>query len=161
MFSDLREYIQNEVCVVPLLKRDTMRMISAALLLILGAGTIAFMALYQYAAAPREEMYASALQAQSSEEKLNFLIQTSKIRDQIPRAVYGVLFAFIIVTTVISTNILERWLRYLFPANEFLFGKRKSTFERRKSLLSKVFWGVGVALVVGILASLVVWQVTQ
>jgi len=51
-------------------------------------------------------------------------------------------------------------IRFIFPGNEFLFGKRKERFDKRRRFTSNILWIVGVGLVVSVVAGLIVWRFT-
>lgn len=169
LFSDLRQYMANEVTIC---KRISTRSLHLLLFLIpltlLGIIFIALMTgLLQAMPATSAKL---ALESQNALDKLNFLISS---QEQISIALTGgqnvVLFflglgACMVLTMVIAMINRDQLLRLsnsLFIQDLFLFGKEIKRHEIRQRRRSNIFWGIIVATVVSVIAGLIVWLATK
>ena len=101
----------------------------------------------------------AALESQDSNEKLNFLIQ-----DKTPPfdgKSYYWLFLIMLAPIIVTSEAINKGWAYLFPSNLFLFGEKKKRHGARMAFMSRVFWGVGVAFLVSIIAGIIVWKMTS
>ncbi|SRR5258708_7280942 len=156
LFTDLRDYIQHEVANVRKSPSSSTMRVFSIILLVLTMSTI----LWRIGSSEKHDPVAvkQALSAQDLRTKLDFLIQDLGNRDM-PRMlplffVGGFLLIFF-------GDGFGKLVAYLNPSNEFLFGKRKQTFEKKKGFITKMAWGVGVGLIVSIVAGLIVWAMTR
>ena len=155
LFSDLRDYIQNEVTVTRRIDRDTARFTamaaSLAFIMLVGVGLV-------YAVSHVEpDRVRQALDSPDITKKLNFIIE-ERVR---PPRWWALILATAAFVIAIISPLSGGIARLVFPGNEFLFGKRKERFERRQRLTSNLLWVVGVGCVVSIAAGLIVWKFTN
>lgn len=156
LFSDIRDYLTNEVLSGYPVSRDVSRLVG---LMIMFFATTGFFWSMLSSIEPDRDAVAAAIASDDAITKLNFILEERANRS-IGMLPYGWLAAMIVAMMVSVGGMFESVWRFAFPTNLFLFGRRKQTFERRQSLKNKVFWGVFVAFAVSIVASLVFarWQ---
>lgn len=157
LFSDVRDYVQNEIMVATAPQPKSVRGISSILLL-------GFMLLVMfftfYRMGESEEHVKQALQSSDMAVKVNFLIARSHRDDSMGRGLGLWVLPGILVVSLITLGFTEKLLKKVFPGNEFLFGKRKSTFTKRQHLISNIVWVGLVGLAVATVAGFIVWRVT-
>ncbi len=156
LFSDLRDYIQHEVTVTRKLDRDTFRFVGLLLSMILLLSAAAAMLSFDH---PSPEGVKHALSSTEIATKLDFLIQQRTTQSPSAKTIGGLALG-VTLSFVSLFGGLSPILRFLFPGNEFLFGKRKERFEKRQRLTNNLLWVVGVGLVVSVAAGFIVWRVT-
>lgn len=155
LFSDVREYLQSSVLSRITVSREATRLFSMFLML---AAMIGLFWSMLSSLAPDAATATKALAANDLGAKLNYLIEERAGR-KMPTATLGWLALMALATLGAISGALEWTLRLLFPSNIFLFGQRKEAHDKRRSTLSKVFWGFFVALAVSILAGeLLTWS---
>ena len=168
LFSDLREYLENEVNTVrryPLARR-----LFTAILLFIPLIIISAFAFDLYST-PRFDGndVEKILEMEDVYEKLNFLIENHELlRDSSSNSwfVRSLIIAMFLTSlvSVMGPDAIAKPYRYLVPTNLFLFGKEFRRYEQRIALRGKivwgVVWGVGIALLVSIVAGLVVNYLT-
>jgi len=156
LFSDLRDYIQNEVTITRTIDKDTSRflgmIISLLLLVITMLGLVYFTTHFE------PELVKQVLKSPDISTKLNFLIE-ERVRTPTVKVMTFIGLGFILSFSAVFGS-ATAVVRFIFPGNEFLFGKRKERFEKRQRLTSNLLWVVGVGLVVSIAAGLFVWHFT-
>lgn len=155
IFSDIREYLQTSVLSGTPISRDTIRLIAITIMFVAMVG---FLWSLISSVKPDTSRVAEVLSSNDITEKVNYLVkqQTSK-HFPTTTLVWLVLMTLSMIGSI--SGIFEGVWRTLFPTNLFLFGQRKEAHDKRRSLLSKVFWGVFVALGVSILAGVVMrWK---
>jgi len=157
LFSDLRDYIQNEVTVTRTLDKETSRFLG--MLISMGLLIFALLTILYFIQHFEPEPLKQVLKNPDIATKLNFLIEqrgrTPSLKVMI---LIGCAFAFSFGALFGSVGAV---VRFIFPGNEFLFGKRKERFEKRERLTSNLLWVVGVGCVVSIIAGLIVWRFTS
>ncbi len=156
IYSDLREYMKNEVLTKPPLSDKSARILGMLLL-------VAVMSVFMYtilsAIADKDpSLMKAALDSQDVNQKLDFLIKDRKEPLQ-GKSAYWLILVMIIPILATSDLIHKAW-NFVFPTNLFLFGDKRKKHEARMGLVSKIFWGVGVAFIVSIIASVFVWKIT-
>lgn len=157
LFSDLREYMNNDVATSKLTK-NRYKLMSSFLLLLPMVGFLVFMWLDIKPSNPLARQ--NALQSSNMVTKLDFIIQEEQRRDT------GRGFLYIVAVTIVfmglaSTRLLQRGVGFMFPSNEFLFGRRKQRFEHRRTILNNILWIVLIGLAVSTIAGIIVWYVTK
>lgn len=101
-----------------------------------------------------------AVQSIDTNEKLNMLLRlsqsnsTANVLDQFKKVIPLYIILFILM--VIFGN-LDKILKFLFPANLFLIGKEKDSYDKNRKIRSNTTAG----LIVSIIAGLIVWLVTK
>ncbi|HDS1203363.1 TPA: hypothetical protein QD004_002668 [Shewanella algae] len=157
IYSDLKEYMNNEVLARSPLSEKSAKILSMLFMVVV-------MSVFMYTmlssiANKDPSLMQSALNSTDVNEKLNFLINDRKQPFE-GNSIYWLIL--IMVVPIIATNDLfhKAW-NFFFPTNLFLFGDKKKKHEARMGLVSKIFWGVGVALIVSIIASVFVWKITS
>lgn len=169
LFSDLREYLENEVNTVrhyPLAKR----LLPSFFLLF--SIIIASAFLYDLYSTPRIDRFdvESILRTEDAHEKLNFLIEERyEIRSSLGTSRFVpvslvIVMALMIIFNMMGADAIARPYRCLVPTNLFLFGKELRRYEKRIALRGKIVsgavWGIGITLLVSIAAGLVVNYLT-
>lgn len=157
LFSDLRSYLNEQVLSVRMLSRDTVRLIGSISMAVLMFGLLFFM--MANSAFENAEQVDQILSSNNVNEKLNLLIESQRRLSSFGDRWW--LLALFPIVMVISLGGGEKIWRFFFPSNLFLFGQKKKAFDRKRAILSKVFWVVGVGLLVSAAASLIVWNVTS
>jgi hypothetical protein len=151
LFSDLREYIQHEVTTTRRVDKETGRFLGLLVSMGLLVGTLMTGLFIAQHFDP--ELSKKALDSTDVNTKLNFLIRH---RDLGALGWKG--FAGMVLGLMLSLAALfgsgSALVSLIFPGNEFLFGRRKDRFEKRQRLTANLLWGVGVALVVSVVAGL-------
>ncbi|SDI57325.1 hypothetical protein [Desulfosporosinus hippei] len=100
--------------------------------------------------------------------KLNYLIEKDAVSTL---SINTTNFNLIIVLMILSMAIIalndyfgnyfkNMMYKYLLPFNLFLWGKENTRYKKLIDLRSKIIWGVGVALIISVIASLLVWKIT-
>lgn len=157
IYSDLREYINNEVISRSPISGKTSQTISFIFLIAVMA--ILFFILGESISKRGASSIQAALEATDIIEKIDFLI-----KDREMPASNKVIYLMIPMTLVVifwNSGALNKLWSFIFPTNLFLFGEKKRKYEARMGIISKVFWGVGVALVVSTIAGFFVWKLTS
>lgn len=155
LFSDLREYIQNEV----MMKRLMPKWLSNFLLFAIFGGSTLFAVLNIVLSGANPVEFKAALDSDDVLDKLNYLIS---IRDEVAGderiSQLTLLAAGIVFFYYIALN--DKILNFFRPFNVFLFGKRRDTYNKRRAFSDKIVWGVVIAFFVSIVAGFVVWKMT-
>ncbi len=160
LLSEIREYAKNDLLRRPPLTERAIKNAGIVLVLI----TTAFMVItvgthnFQTDSTALKEI----LETSNVNDKLNFLI-TERHEKNAPTSAFRYVFIamFTTILLLLTAPYLQKMWNFIYPSNEFLFGARKKKYEARMTLLGKLFWGVGVALAVGIVASFIAWAVTK
>lgn len=157
LLSDVREYIQNEVATIRRLPDAALYLVTFFVVSLTMLGFFVYFDTLFTSSDPALET--KALATTDTLEKLNFIIQQrTREREQasgIPLAFVALLLGSLVIlyTTLFG---LERVWNTLFPSNIFLFGTRKTKYEKKRALKHNLFWGVGVALAVGVAVAYIV-----
>ena len=149
--------MKNEVYARPSISQKTARLISM-LFAIAAMSAILFMMGSSMANKDPND-FEVALESSDITEKLNFLIEVERI--PFAGKFFYWLMLFLLFPLIASTDLVHKIWDYLFPSNLFLFGEKKRKHEARIAMMGKIFWGIGVALVVGVVAGFFVWKVTS
>ena len=143
--ADLKEYLKSEVTIKRLavisrlMNEKIILPISLAIPLI---GILIFQM--------RQSRPFIDYQKATIEEKINYLVVSSQGRDTIqdaPVYLMGGMFVMLLVVSVLGSP-------KILPSHTFYWGKQASIYDAGKSLRSKIFWGVIVALIVGFAVAL-------
>lgn len=153
MYSDLKTYIENDVTTCgrifgrnslfyPLYSMFTVMLVIIAVMFI-------------FYSEPKN-IKAEALKSSEIITKLNYLINSGEDTRKFVPWFFG---------TIIGVSILlfvgSRVYKYIKPGNEFLFGRRMGAYEKRKVVLNKIYWGIGIAFCVAVVAGIIVWLITR
>jgi hypothetical protein len=165
LFSELRQYLTNEVNTIqPLAKR-----IYRGILVVLGIMLVASAAyalfgldVYFRGRVPDRLSVEAALASQDIAEKLNFLIEYQAT--PLPSIVRYYAPGLCIFIAAAITGTSSRWwtglIEHIFPSNIFLLGKELERNARRQSVRHNILWGIVISFVIGVLGGLVVWMLT-
>jgi hypothetical protein len=161
LFSDVRDYIQNEIttCSRLLALMNSKELFLVAVPIITLLAIVPLLGLLSLANTDKEET-ARILASNDIEEKLNFIIAG---RDKGKGFLYlyiPLMICIPIGMVLFAMRMPQKLSRFFFPTNDFLFGDRKERFERRKETNSKIFWGVFVASIIGLITGVAVWWFT-
>jgi len=151
LFSDLKHYLDNEVATC----RSRHILDDKLLPALFPLGFLFFLILFMFIFTdrPEEHIRQAVLESQDLADKLNFLVE-HKAKDRSSTIFSATLFATVILLA--AAVAFSQALRHAYPSNDFVFGKRKELLEKRRAVIGKVFWGIGVTLVVSIVAGLIV-----
>lgn len=157
LFSDLREYIGNEVLVRRWINPEMLTLFWPIFSMILVVGLTAhFLPALVSGADPAE--YKKALQSSDVLEKLNFILSEKEFKLKGMNNIFYLMF--LMVPVMFGGRWVVMGLDSIFPTNVFLFGKRKVVYEKRQKLLANFFWVIVVGAAVSTIAGLFVWKVT-
>lgn len=156
LFSEIREYAKNDVLQLAPMSEKTGRIVS--LLFMVAVMTFFMYSMLEPQINKDSSIVQAVLESSDTNKKLDYLISDRELANN--GKSYYWLFLLLLLPILISTEILQKSWNFIYPSNQFLFGERKKKYESRMSLLSKIFWGVIVALVVSVIASIMVWKVT-
>jgi hypothetical protein len=156
LFSDLRDYIQHEITVTRTIDPENSRFLG--MFISLGIITILALTVLYLIVQVEPETLKQALKNPDISAKLNFLIE-QRGRPPSPRVMVSLGLSFVLALSSVFGSVAAV-VRFIFPGNLFLFGKRKERFERRQRITGNLLWVVGVGLAVSIIAGLIVWRVT-
>jgi hypothetical protein len=151
LFSDLRQYLSNEVNVLRSLPRRIGRLVT-------GIGMIIVSVIFMVEVWPAPAT--TVLESQDIHEKLNVLIERQTLSSPILPVLLGML-ALLMIGQLLGEEKLLKMVELFFPQNIFLFGKELDRYARIQTLRNRIFWGVIVASVVGVATGLVVWLITN
>jgi hypothetical protein len=178
VFSDLRQYLSNEVNVLKFAPWKTVQ-IAGVVLATIVLGIWFFFALWVYVTKDpsidwkQEVVHARALmEGQDINEKLNWLIETSLPEPETPSAIritnWVLIFLAFFGVGLMGISIAGEQIpkfrkivdKFLFPTNVFLFGRERERYEKTMALRRNLFWVVFVGFIVSIGAGLSVWFIT-
>jgi hypothetical protein len=146
--SELKEYIQKEVCNIPSLNFSNQK----SFLLIFTSFMLAFFIYSMMNMAPQltdTEILNSILASTSANEKLDYLIKSREVKIKIPSFFY-VMMMFPVMIIVLTVVPFKKVFNYLYPGNVFLFGKQVSVIANRRSTAKNFFWGGLIAFLIAI-----------
>lgn len=155
LFSDLREYIKNEVLTRKTIDRDSARLLNMMLLMISTVGVLLYSLTNNFY---DEKPLDTILKSQNIIEKLNYLIEVRKPKVE-KYNIYMLIGIMAFMLLSITDFIPKAWSA-IFPVNEFCFGKRKLILEKRAKFWSNIMWVVIVGAIVSVVAGLAVWKMT-
>lgn len=163
IFSELKQYIGNEIAVIkPIFGRKD----KFVLMIIPLIAYLLLMAIYLFSSdlsksATTAVTKVDALNTQDYQIKLNFLIERqSDLSSErgFPLALIGLSIFSII--PMFAGDFILRPLRYLYPNHLFLIGKEIEKNSKRITLRHNLLWGVIIGSIVGICTGLLVWLIT-
>lgn len=143
--SDLREYMQKEVCCITGGMYDKKLIILP--LVIIAAFMIYF--LQSFSPNPNDAELQQILASTDVQAKLNHLIQSAARKtdlDHKGQAIGLMPFLFMIAVFVPWQKIFN----FFFPGNIFLIGKQISVIANRRGFVRNIFWCVIVALIIAL-----------
>ena len=146
LFSDIKEYLSSEVFRGRRLDARATRHLFIVLTVMAMVICLYLMSRADYVS-PKllEETIGTADVA----KKLNYLIERNNARRVgMPMLGLSVPLLLILLYALVPDN--------LFQSNVFLFGKRITTFERRRRIKANIFWVIVVGVVVSALGSFIV-----
>jgi hypothetical protein len=163
IFSEIKQYIGNEVAVIkPLITKKMKPFIPLFFSLIIVIFLMFSMFNNDTFTTKTSISKDNALGSQDINLKINYLIETQtdpSSAKSLPYLLIGMLFAMFI--PVIGVDFLLKPIRYLFPNHIFLIGKEIEKHKKRISLRQNLLWVVIIGTLVGIGAGLFVWFFTK
>ena len=157
LYSDLRSYIEEDVTTAVRMP-EVLRPLGLLLFLSF-ALWIMWRANFVEAnrrASPAELV--ATLRSADIPSKLNFLIRRSEgSRQDLP---IWPMTVFLILMFVSASGLPDRLVRYISPRNVFLFGGQRERFERRRHVLSNLWWVVVIGGAVSVITGILVWWLT-
>lgn len=156
IYSDLREYFNNDVLKKPPMSEKTGGLV--AMILMLSSMAIVFFFSFSDQMNKDPSVVRAVLDSNDLHEKINYLISDREEKNgEFP---YLYILVILAAPVILMTGAVQGIWNFIFPSNQFLFGDRKKKYEARMALISKIFWGVVVALIVSMIASVIVWRAT-
>ncbi|VVB85908.1 Uncharacterised protein [uncultured archaeon] len=161
--SELKEYISNEVCTQRMIRKNFSKYVFYVFF-----GTfilfIAFLFSSNSSTSISRDAIDNVLKSNDTNEKINLLIQKNFKDDlKTDKSSYGVYLFLgwsLSMGLLLFSEKLEKASSYFFPANLFLFGKEIERYNNLLETRSKIIWGIGIALFISIIGSLIVWWMT-
>jgi hypothetical protein len=148
LYSDLKEYIKNQVLKSQLISYDAAP--TVGLFISLTALSIVLYYMMHPLVNIDKEYINQILSSGDIHKKIDYMIY-SKLRNE--EAVKPFIFPVLMfIPFVFSARAIRSIMKFVSPTNVFLFGHRKFKYEDKNSLISKIFWGVIVATCVSIVA---------
>lgn len=154
LFSDIKEYLNSEVCKFRSFTFDEVfssKNIFPFLML-----PLMLFSLFSIKDAPSSEAADRVLREADLAVKLNFLIE-SRITSQDTSSLKYYMFAMF--ATFIGIFFLGGVLDKLFPPKCFYWGKAAQSFDKILSAREKIIWGVVIAFVISIASALAYDQI--
>jgi len=154
--SDLKEYLQTEVFIfrshlIPKLTQD--RLLPGLLMPLGMLGGLAW-SVYRN---PKQPEINSILESSELAPKLNFLIQESIRRAEIP----ALKWMFLMVIGLVLLMAIIPAMNKLYPRNIFCFGKEATRYKGLCDIRSRWLWGGGISFIVSCIAGVAVWYFTK
>lgn len=149
--ADLKEYLKGEVLIrrLAFLNRFANDKVAYPMSYLFGMIIPAFMTVYY--SNKRETVLPSA----TLEQKVDFLVNSTISKYSIDNYMKYVAGYLIIATILIVVAGSDRF----FPTHTFYWGKEIQRYESSKSVRDRIFWGVLVALVIGVAGSLLAGKI--
>lgn len=162
-FSDLREYLQNEVNIIKSLKQPLGKLLTrflAVLAILILLTVIAVIS----SKVPSGGEIGTLMSSQDTNEKLNYLIKAEEARSPGNIALFMWISGASILLYLLS-NLFEarisKWGDRLVSSSTFLFGREIDRYNSKQAFRNKLIWGVIVASAVSIITGLLVWLLTR
>lgn len=156
LFSDLREYINNEVNIAKTFRFGRYFFIFLSSLIFISPIIGFIWSIFPPHASP--EQVDSVLKNPDIAAKLDFLIKYNVSLNKF--SYYHLLWFFLVpFGSFLLILLAGLWLRvenYLLPSNVFLFGAQKARFERQRKIITNILWVVIIGFFVSVFAGLVV-----
>jgi len=161
LFSDLREYVNNEIAVRPKFFTKSPTYLGPSLL-ILGMIGMVSESIYSLNKISdyKDPAIDKLLKSTDVNEKLNYLLYHKTSISSIS-GIYVWLLILLIICLISFTGIIEKICSFMLPTNYFAIGKMKEKYDSQKIRFNNVFWIVVVGLIVSIIAGIIVWKLTK
>lgn len=159
LFSELKEYLSNEVCT----KKVTSKFISdtiPTLFLFFIVGMFFIRVLIDIRT-PNIDGYlvSNLLQSNDINEKINFLIQSEAKSNNSTTDILFIIAMSVLLLPMFFRESFSKFILYFYPSNSFLLGKEIDRYKRRLDIRSKLFWIIFMGILVSIVGSLLVWRI--
>lgn len=160
LYSDLREYVNNEIAIRPKFFTKAPRNITMSIMFLLMIGMVSHMMFnVKKMESVKDPLIDKLLQSQNIHEKLNYILYHKPNTSSLD--MFGWMIALLILMFFLLTGLFEKACRYMFPTNVFSIGKMKEVYDSQKLRFSNIFWIILVGLIVSIVGGIVVWKLTQ
>ena len=164
-FSELRQYISNEISVINRRKvRPILAFIAVSILFLMLFWLYSFWGKQTAAAFMTED----TLKSQDINVKLNYIITiTADQMDMFSGYPGYALFSMISLACVTFIALLaheiglDKPIKRLFPNNIFLIGKEIGRHAKRQSLRQNIMWGIIISSIISVVTGLIVWTITS
>lgn len=144
--ADIKEYLKSEVLIRRLAFLSNLFNHRLTFPLIY---TLSFLPIVFLAAVLKRPTTVNIATA-SVNQKLDYLVKSNQAATDfisVPNYTFIGVFIFIVLLGLMSTS-------FIYPAYTFYLGKEKARFDSRKALRDKIFWVIGVGLLVGFAGSI-------
>ena len=157
LFSELKEYLSNEICIIKWTHRNLSEFYWYLPLIMIFLCMVLVIYIVQSSNVSDESLN-NILQSSDINEKINYLIQT-KSEDFSPYVeIILVLLPLSLFSMIFRKNI-DKFISYFFPYNLFLFGKEIDRYKKRLDVRSKLFWIIFIGLILSVMGSYIVSKI--
>ena len=154
LLTDLKQYLSSEVNILRRLRNEFLSknwFLIVSLLMLIGL----IYSIYDDLKISKD-IIEQITKNKNINEKLNFIIRTNRLLRDFPLGLFAIYFLIFPALIFIRTI-----FRHFFPANIFLFGKEKESFEKMTKLREKILWGIIIAFTISVITGLIVWLITK
>lgn len=159
LFSELKEYLSNEVCTKKITSKFISNAIPIASISILFGILIAQMLISVRVPNIDGYVVSDLLQSTDINEKINYLIQSGTKSNYNTSNILFVAAAPILFLVMAFRESFTKCIFYFYPTNLFLFGKEIDRYKKRLDMRSKLFWIICMGILVSIVGGLFVWKI--
>lgn len=139
--SELKEYINKEISTYKYFNAATLKTL-LLLAALLSFGVIIYK--LPISGGIDDNSLKNILENQDVNEKLNFIVEQSRIKKQITPILLLIPITLVFILIASALSPLGKIIDYFFPRNTFMIGKQISSIEKRRKLKSNIFWIVCV-----------------
>lgn len=159
LFSELKEYLSNEVCTKKVTSKFISDTIPTLFITILVGSLIIKMLIDTRTPNIDGYLVSNLLQSNDINEKINFLIQSeAKSNNTKSDTLFVIAMSFLLLLMFFRES-FTKFILYFYPTNLFLFGKEIDRYKKRLDIRSKLFWIIFIGILVSIVGSLLVWRI--
>ena len=153
--SRVRGFLRDDVCFHRLPKDPLLTWMPQAMAVLMVATLLCTLLGLAAAKTPVQE----ALESDDLAVKLNVLLERRAGSSMFVATLACLASGMLYVLGVILG--LDRWIMYLCPRSEFLFGRERDRFAKVVALRGRLGWGIGIAFCVSLAAGLLAWFITR
>lgn len=163
LYSELKDYISNDVCTQRIIIKDTTDFFFTFILFVPVAliALLIFSTRLQTSQEIDPDIITNVIKSDDIHEKMNFLIQLQikKNNEEEIFSYVAVIYLAILIIPILFRNQTVKLFIYIFPTNIFLFGKEIDNYNKKKELKNKIFWGIIIALMVSIVGGYILLKI--
>ncbi|MFQ2014478.1 hypothetical protein ACK336_14725 [Aeromonas veronii] len=155
LFSDLKEYINSEVISRKQISQNTIMSIATLFVLASLCAYLYFTTKGSITTISKE----AAIKSSDIAEKLNYLISSGRNRETADLPMIAM--TILLIPVMLFSGQIQKAINFIFPTNQFLFGKNIDKYMKRKKLVSNIFWVVIVGVLVSVVSGLLIGLLTK